>query len=340
MSTPQEELSQIANEIDQLVAKADRPEIQAAITRLIRESVNLSSETPDSLAMLTGRDVVAAAQEFISPSTSSLIEYNGESEDGFTSKKSTIISILTICMENSSDSFLTQKVEEIRGLLVPTFGEVMGELISQGQDQESEATGHSTRKYMRNTLLVTAITSNATTNQLKKLAELARQCATHLSRKQSRPQEVKASGSDSQEKGPSASKIFIGHGRSLDWLELQRYVAQELKLDVDEFNRVTVTGMATLARLSQMLNDVAIAFLVMTGEDEHPDGTLHPRLNVAHELGLFQGKLGPHKAIILLEDGCEVFSNIKGLEHIPFPKGRIDSTFYKVQKVLEREGLL
>jgi predicted nucleotide-binding protein len=50
------------------------------------------------------------------------------------------------------------------------------------------------------------------------------------------------------------------------------------------------------------------------------DGKLHARLNVIHEAGLFQGRLGFNKAIILLEEGCEEFSNIHGLGHIPFPK--------------------
>jgi hypothetical protein len=36
-----------------------------------------------------------------------------------------------------------------------------------------------------------------------------------------------------------------------------------------------------------------------------------------HEVGLFQGRLGFEKAIVLLEDGCEEFSNIKGLVQMP-----------------------
>lgn len=40
-----------------------------------------------------------------------------------------------------------------------------------------------------------------------------------------------------------------------------------------------------------------------------------------HETGLFQGKLGFRKAIVLLEEGLTPFSNIAGLSHVPFPKG-------------------
>lgn len=56
-----------------------------------------------------------------------------------------------------------------------------------------------------------------------------------------------------------------------------------------------------------MLHASAIAFLVMTGEDELKGGKVHARMNVIHEAGLFQGRLGFTKAIVLLEEGCEEF---------------------------------
>jgi predicted nucleotide-binding protein len=80
--------------------------------------------------------------------------------------------------------------------------------------------------------------------------------------------------------------------------------------------------------------------LVLTAEDLHADASLHARENVIHEAGLFQGRLGWRKAIILLEDGCDEFSNIVGLGQIRFVKGKIASCFEEVRRVLEREGLL
>jgi predicted nucleotide-binding protein len=89
-----------------------------------------------------------------------------------------------------------------------------------------------------------------------------------------------------------------------------------------------------------MLIAASFAFLIMTGEDEHADGALHARENVIHEAGLFQGKLGFRRAIILLEEGCKNFSNIHGLTHIPFPKGRISAAFEEVRRTLHREKML
>lgn len=95
-----------------------------------------------------------------------------------------------------------------------------------------------------------------------------------------------------------------------------------------------------VARLSEKLNAASVAFLVMTAEDETAGGVLQARMNVVHEAGLFQGRLGFTKAIVLLEDGCQEFSNIQGLGQIRFPRANISAAFEQIRLVLEREGLI
>ena len=138
----------------------------------------------------------------------------------------------------------------------------------------------------------------------------------------------------------AGQKVFIGHGHSLVWLELKSFLQDDLHLTIDEFNRVSTAGVATSNRLEQMLYDAAFAFLILTAEDESTDGKLHARENVVHEAGLFQGRLGFEKAILLLEEKCENFSNIDGLGYIPFPTGKIRAAFEDIRSVLKREGLI
>ncbi|MBA8033820.1 nucleotide-binding protein [Citrobacter freundii] len=141
-------------------------------------------------------------------------------------------------------------------------------------------------------------------------------------------------------KANSGDRVFIGHGRSHMWRELKDYINDNLKLPWDEFNRTPVAGLPTIARLSEMLNNAGIAFLVMTAEDEQQNGSVNARMNVVHEIGLFQGKLGFEKAIVLLEEGCSEFSNINGLGQIRFPKDNISAVFHLIREVLERENML
>jgi CAP12/Pycsar effector protein, TIR domain len=75
------------------------------------------------------------------------------------------------------------------------------------------------------------------------------------------------------------------------WKDLKDFIQDRLGLPWDEFNRIPVAGITNTARLSEMLGSAAIAFLVMTGEDEQAGGKLHARMNVVHEAGLFQGRL-------------------------------------------------
>ena len=136
------------------------------------------------------------------------------------------------------------------------------------------------------------------------------------------------------------TNYFIGHGGSPVWRELKDFLENRLGLPYEEFNRIPQAGNTTSDRLKEMLESCCMAFLIMTGEDEHTDGTLHARSNVIHEIGLFQAQLGYERAIILLEDGCEEFSNIDGVTHIKFPKGNIRAAFEDIREVLERESII
>jgi hypothetical protein len=167
--------------------------------------------------------------------------------------------------------------------------------------------------------------------QLSELARKARYLVTYLQKG------MKMSG---KSVAKSDGKIFLGHGRSSVWRDLKDFIQERLKLQWDEFNRESTAGKSTKERLEAMLDDAVFAFLVMTGEDERADGTKQARMNVIHEVGLFQGRLGFERAIILLEDGCEEFSNVQGVTQIRFPPGKIGTQFEEVRRVLEREKIL
>ena len=135
-------------------------------------------------------------------------------------------------------------------------------------------------------------------------------------------------------------KIFIGHGGSHVWRELKDFIVEILGLEYEEFNRISPAGKTNKERLKEMLEVCGMAFLIMTGEDEQADGSFSARDNVIHEAGLFQGKIDFERAIILLEEGCQEFSNIEGLGQIRFSKGKIEDTFGEIIKVLQRESII
>lgn len=164
----------------------------------------------------------------------------------------------------------------------------------------------------------------------RELERIAKSAAAHIERTERSRRRADRIGTN----------VFIGHGRSFLWKDLKDFIQDRLRLPWDEFNRVPVAGITNIARLSEMLDSAAIAFVVLTAEDEQADGQVHARMNVVHEAGLFQGRLGFTKAIVLLEAGCQEFSNIQGLGQIRFPTGNIAVVFEEIRRVLEREGVI
>lgn len=153
-------------------------------------------------------------------------------------------------------------------------------------------------------------------------------------------EEIRVNARSQNSSSESQGIVFIGHGRSREWLALQSFLKDRLHLQCVEFNTESAAGVGTQERLSELLDQAGFAFLVMTAEDEQSDGSKRARENVVHEAGLFQGRLTFRKAIVVVEEGTAEFSNIHGLGQIRFPNGQIQSCFEDVRRVLERERIV
>lgn len=247
-------------------------------------------------------------------------------------KRDDIASILRTAKGVRDDSFLDKLIEETEATKVFSLAEYIevmkpsGTLLSR--DAIAATQGLWTPPHL--SVLANVLAMKAPKQASELLAVIARRAFSHLERTQKQEATAERIGTN----------VFIGHGRSKEWKDLKDFIKDRMRLPWDEFNRVPVAGIPNTVRLSTMLDAAAIAFLVLTAEDELADGKLQARMNVVHEAGLFQGRLGFSRAIILLEEGCEEFSNIQGLGQIRFPKNNIRAAFHDVQLVLEREGLI
>ena len=131
--------------------------------------------------------------------------------------------------------------------------------------------------------------------------------------------------------------VFIGHGHNLQWRDLKDHLHEKHGFNVNHYEIGPRAGKSIKDVLEEMLNESSFALLVLTGEDMHINGELHARDNVIHELGLFQGRLGFTRAIALLEDSVQEFSNILGINQLRFGKGRIKETFGDILATIRRE---
>ncbi len=136
---------------------------------------------------------------------------------------------------------------------------------------------------------------------------------------------------------PLRPRIFIGHGRSSQWRDLKDHLQDLHGYEVIAYEVGARAGMSIKEVLEAMLTISSFALLVLTGEDLDAEGRFHARENVIHELGLFQGRLGFRRAIVLLEEGVQEFSNIHGLNQLRFSKGNIKETFGDILATIRRE---
>jgi hypothetical protein len=134
-----------------------------------------------------------------------------------------------------------------------------------------------------------------------------------------------------------APTIFIGHGGNPQWRDLKDHLHDKHGFKIQAYEIGARAGHAIRDTLNEMLGSSSFAILVMTGEDDVADGGIRARQNVVHEAGLFQGRLGFARAIVLLEKGVQEFSNIHGIDQIRFEKDRIKETFGEVVATIRRE---
>jgi hypothetical protein len=249
--------------------------------------------------------------------------------------KDDVTSLLRAYMRRDDDEHLRELLDEVQALEPLSSNQCLRAQLPSGKfmSRDSTAVSQGLRSAPHQEVIARVVSIRSPFEAATQLASVCRRAARHLDR-------IGGEAAPTPGRFRSDGRIVIGHGRSPLWRELKDFISERLELDWDEFTRVATAGVATADRLRDMLDSPSMAFLVATAEDETAEGHLVARQNVIHEIGLFQGRLGFSRAIILLEEGCEEFSNIHGLGQIRFPKGNIAACFEEVRRVLEREGLL
>ena len=370
MNDPHEEFLAIADAMDRLVERGRKPEIREPLRQLENAANDIArawsgswlgyhanvyyeglrprppgahfsqlsglrdrylSDTTGDWAEFDPEAVEAAIHERAgNPDLGASHALREEAVREFEARKLNALSVIETV--DSSDKFLKRLGGDLDKLRIFDRSDVFNALSPNGKFVSSDvlALGQGLWNPPHISVLVQVIVPRQALAAVENLAKLARQAGSHLSRMQRRTRRSETVGTN----------VFIGHGHSPIWRELKDFIEDRLHLPVDEFNRVPVAGVPNITRLSEMMDAAAIALLVMTGEDEQPDGQLRARMNVVHEAGLFQGRLGFARAIVLVEESCEEFSNIAGLGQIRFTRGNIRAAFEEIREVLEREGLL
>jgi len=335
-----EELPKIADELDWFAERVQRPEIEEPLTRLqeaakevgrassgswIGHHANVYYEhlkpsplgahfsqewglmeafgdgTRGDWVEYAPRDVEALIRERAgNPDLDPPHVLLEEAVRAFHLQKSNISSILQTATGGLSDGFLSRLADELNDMSMLSREKIITILKPGGQfmTRDTLALGQGTWTPAHVAVLTEVLEVQHALGTVANLAKLARKAGSHLLRRHSQRPFGATVGTN----------VFIGHGRSLLWRELKDFIEDRLKLPVDEFNRVPVAGVTNIERLSAMVDAAAIALLVMTGEDEQPDGKLRARMNVVHEAGAFPRPTG------FLSRHCPAGRRMRGIQ--------------------------
>lgn len=131
------------------------------------------------------------------------------------------------------------------------------------------------------------------------------------------------------------NRVFVTHGRSSDWREVQSHIERDVELATMELAQEPNSGMTVIEKLIDGASRCDSAVIVMTGDDLTSDGQPRSRENVMHEIGYFQGKYGRAKVCLLHEEGVSIPTNLSGVVYIAYPKGMVSAGFHVLSRELK-----
>lgn len=132
--------------------------------------------------------------------------------------------------------------------------------------------------------------------------------------------------------------VFIAHGANPEWLAVQRFIEERFNLPVYSFESSSWGGREVTEALANYLERCSLAICVLTVEDFTGDGRKLARQNVVHEVGLFQGRHGFDRVVVLAEEGCNFVPQAANPYTISFPHNGIDQTFYRLAEMIRSRG--
>ncbi|MQY28118.1 PfkB family carbohydrate kinase [Nocardia aurantia] len=133
--------------------------------------------------------------------------------------------------------------------------------------------------------------------------------------------------------------VFVSHGHSTEWRVVEGFVQQYFHLPVFAFESDPWGGLQVTEALAEYLERCSFAICVLTAEDDAGEGKRQGRSNVVHEIGLFQGRYGFDRVIVLAEEDCSFVPYTPPQYLLTFPRDNIDHTFYRLGELIRHEFL-
>lgn len=135
--------------------------------------------------------------------------------------------------------------------------------------------------------------------------------------------EIRANSELAQPKETDIRRVFISHGRSADWRQVQPFIEKDVRIPTLELEQEPNLGRTIIEKLIDNADRCSSAVIVMTGDDVANEDQARVRENVMHEIGFFQGRYGRDSVILLHEEGAIFLPTSPESLISRFPKGAL-----------------
>jgi sugar/nucleoside kinase (ribokinase family) len=134
--------------------------------------------------------------------------------------------------------------------------------------------------------------------------------------------------------------VFIVHDESPHLQTVKEFLTHACRLPVYELSSLRLNGANVTESMREHVARCSFAVCLLSTRKTMVGKQAQTDQNIVYQAGLFQGRYGFGRVALLVEEGCDTFSNIAGLIRMDFPYGQVDSTFIELERMLKREGLM
>ncbi|MQY28119.1 hypothetical protein NRB56_37020 [Nocardia sp. RB56] len=131
-------------------------------------------------------------------------------------------------------------------------------------------------------------------------------------------------------------RVLILHDENPQWQDVQRFLERRCGLETDQLGPADFDAGGFEAAVGGPLSRCGFAVCILSARDS-VHGFRQPSQAIVHQVGILQGRYGFGRVAILVEDGCDLFTNLSGLIRLEFPRGRVEAKFLELHRMLLRE---
>lgn len=122
--------------------------------------------------------------------------------------------------------------------------------------------------------------------------------------------------------------------------QVQRFITERCHLSVQEWRSGRMAANDLISELDRELSHCSFAVCLLGDDASGAGSRKRANQDAVHQAGILQGRYGFGRVALLIEEGCDMFSNLAGLIRLDFPVGRVETTFLELERMLQREGVM